>query len=96
MQSIPQDFQRALKQNRLHGFFVECAFVHQAGYLSWILTSIRPVTRRRRIQQAVVRLQAQRAEVLAAARGPILAEILRPAMNIPSAELVRADERRSA
>ena len=95
MHSIPGDFERALKQVRLHDFFRECAYVHRAGYLSWILDAIRPETRHVRIQQAIARLQAQRAEVLAAARGTGLAEIRRPAVLLGSPS-GRADERRSA
>jgi hypothetical protein len=65
--SIPADFQRALRRSGLVGFFTECAYVHRAGYLGWITTSGRPATRKRRIEQATLRLLAQRAEVLAAA-----------------------------
>ena len=95
MHSIPEDFERALKQVGLHAFFIECAYVHRAGYLSWILDVIRPESRRLRIQQAIARLQAQRVEVLAAARGTGLAEIRRPAVRIPPRS-ARADTRQSA
>jgi hypothetical protein len=93
--SIPEDFLRALPRARLHGFFLECAYVHRAGYLSWILTSIRPETRQRRIQQTVARLQTQRTELEAAARGVPLAEIRRPAVIVPPQSACTA-ERRSA
>jgi uncharacterized protein YdeI (YjbR/CyaY-like superfamily) len=66
MLSIPADFRQALKQCGLLGFFVECAYVHRAGYLRWIAAPVRRETRRERIQQAVMRLAAQRAEVLMA------------------------------
>ena len=64
--SIPADFRQALKQCGLLGFFTECAYVHRADYLRWITTPVRPETRRLRIQQAVMRLAAQRAEVMLA------------------------------
>jgi len=64
--SIPVDFRQALKQCGLLGFFTECAYVHRTGYLHWITTPVRKETRRHRIQQAVIRLAAQRAEVLLA------------------------------
>jgi uncharacterized protein YdeI (YjbR/CyaY-like superfamily) len=67
--SVPPDFQRALRRSGLFGFFTECAYVHRAGYLGWITTSGRPATRKRRIEEAVLRLLTQRAEVLAAAGG---------------------------
>jgi hypothetical protein len=95
MHSIPEDFERALKEGRLHDFFIECAYVHRAGYLSWILTSIRPATRQRRIRQAVARLQAQRAELQATARSAALANIHRPLVRIPLRS-GRADTRQSA
>jgi len=63
---IPADFRQALKHCGLLGFFTECAYVHRAGYLRWITTPARPETREQRIQQAVMRLAAQRAEVLLA------------------------------
>jgi hypothetical protein len=40
--------------------------VHRAGYLHWIAAPARRETRRQRIQQAVMRLAAQRAELLVA------------------------------
>jgi hypothetical protein len=80
---------------RLHDFFRECAYVHRAGYLGWIHDAIRPETRHLRIQRAIVRLQAQQAEVLVAARGTGLAEIRRPTVMIPSRP-GRADQRQSA
>lgn len=95
LSSIPEDLLLALKRSRLHGFFLECAYVHRAGYLSWILTSVRPKTRQRRIQQAIGRLQAQRTELEAAARRTPLAEIHRPAAIIPPVAAY-TDERRSA
>jgi len=93
--AIPPDFEQALRQGRVREFFLECAYVHRAGYLSWILTSVRPETRTRRIGQAVARLQAQRAEILAAARGARLAEVHRPAVAVV-AETDPMHERRSA
>ena len=65
--SIPEDFRQALKQCGLLGFFTDCAYVHRADYLRWITTPVRKETRRLRIQQAAMRLAAQRAEVLLAA-----------------------------
>jgi uncharacterized protein YdeI (YjbR/CyaY-like superfamily) len=64
--SLPADFRAALKQCGLLGFFTECAYVHRAGYLHWVAAPVRRETRRQRIQQAVMRLAAQRAEVLVA------------------------------
>ena len=61
---IPADFRQALTRCGLLGFFTECAYVHRADYLRWITTPIRKETRRLRIQQAVMRLAAQRAEVM--------------------------------
>lgn len=95
MHAIPRDFEQALKQNRLHDFFHECAYVHRAGYLSWVLTPVRPENRHLRIQQAVVRLQAQQADVLAAARKEPPAAIHRPAVRI-SLRSGPADTRQSA
>ena len=68
---LPADFARALRADGLLGFFTECAYVHRAGYLGWITPAGRPATRRRRIQQALARLRAQRTELLAAAREPV-------------------------
>ena len=62
--SIPADFRRALTQCGLLGFFIECAYVHHTGYLRWIAAPARRETRAQRIQQAVMRLAAQRAEML--------------------------------
>ncbi|HWA27374.1 MAG TPA: YdeI/OmpD-associated family protein [Lacunisphaera sp.] len=93
--AIPPDFEHALKRGRVREFFLECAYVHRAGYLSWILTSVLPETRAHRIQQAVARLQAQRAEVLATARSARLAEVHRPAV-VMAAETDPENERRSA
>jgi len=92
---MPRDFQRALKQGRLHGFFLECAYVHRAGYLSWILDSAYPEVRQRRIVQAVERLRVQQAEVLAAARGVRLAEIHRP-VALSAGDVRYSDQRQSA
>lgn len=62
---IPKDFQQALRRNRLLGFFTDCAYVHRAGYLRWIMESVRPATRRKRIDQSILRLWEQRIEVRA-------------------------------
>ena len=64
--SIPVDFRQALKQCGLLGFFTECAYVHRAGYLHWVAAPVRLETRQQRIRQAVMRLAAQRTEVLVA------------------------------
>lgn len=66
---MPPDFRRALRQSLLLDFFLECAYVHRAGYLSWIAAANRRETRRLRIQQAIVRLLAQHAEETAAGGG---------------------------
>lgn len=62
MRRIPPDFRRALRQHVLEVFFVECAYVHQAGYLSWIAGAKRPATRRKKILQSISRLNAQKIE----------------------------------
>ena len=62
--TISEEFRRVLKQCGLLGFFVECAYVHRAGYMHWITTPARRETRAQRIQQAATRLAVQRAEVL--------------------------------
>jgi uncharacterized protein YdeI (YjbR/CyaY-like superfamily) len=65
--SIPTDFRQALGRAGLLWFFIECAYVHRAGYLGWIAAVTRPATRQRRIREAIARLQEQRGEVLSAA-----------------------------
>ena len=67
MRRIPPDFLRALRKHVLDGFFIECAYVHQAGYLSWIAEAKRPATRRRKILQSINRLRAQQTELARAA-----------------------------
>ena len=63
MRQIPPDFHRALQQHVLEVFFIECAYVHQAGYLSWIAGAKRPATRRKKILQSISRLSAQRTDL---------------------------------
>ncbi|HTL69181.1 MAG TPA: YdeI/OmpD-associated family protein [Lacunisphaera sp.] len=71
MEQIPADFGSALRQSQLAAFFRECAYVHRAGYLRWIAEARLPATRRRKIRQAIRRLQLQRAELrrVAGSRG---------------------------
>lgn len=68
MLPIPADFRAALSRAGLDEFFIECAYVHRAGYLSWIAASGRPETRHARIQRAIARLRAQQDEELDHAR----------------------------
>lgn len=60
---LPADFQRALSRSGLEQFFAECAFIHHAGYLSWITQTRRLVTRRERIREAVRRLRDERSRL---------------------------------
>lgn len=89
--AIPPDFLRALRRGGLHEYFTRGAFVHRAGYLSWMATANRPETRRRKIREAMARLLAQWREELATtgfpARSPEVA---------PDAEPRRGSLRRSA
>jgi len=59
MTAIPKDFLHALRQSGLDEFFVECAYLPRAEYLSWIAAAKRPQTRRARIQKSVVRVFTQ-------------------------------------
>ena len=67
MRRIPSDFHRALQKHSLDFFFFECAYVHQAGYLSWIAEARRPATRRRKILLSINRLRTQQTELARAA-----------------------------
>lgn len=57
--SIPAEFRQALEANGLLKFFTECAYVHRAGYLSWVKEPSRRPTRRTRILRAVAQLREQ-------------------------------------
>jgi hypothetical protein len=59
MPAIPKDFLHALRQSGLDNFFVQCPYLPQAEYLSWIASAKRPETRRWRIRRSVVRLFAR-------------------------------------
>ena len=67
MRRIPPDFHRALQEHVLDVFFAECAYVHRAGYLSWIAEAKSPATRLRKINQSISRLRVQQAELARAA-----------------------------
>ena len=62
MSDIPKDFAEALKQDGLWPFFIDCTPSHQREYLKWIGEAKKPETRRRRIEQAVVRIAAKKKE----------------------------------
>ncbi|ACB76434.1 YdeI/OmpD-associated family protein [Opitutus terrae] len=65
MQPIPHDLRRALQRSGLDEFFREHPRVHRVDYLRWIAASKRRGTRRRRIDEAVVRLARQWQEEVA-------------------------------
>lgn len=69
--AIPPDFLRALRRGGLDEYFARGAFVHRAGYLSWIAAANRPETRRRKIREAMARLLAQWREELATTGFPV-------------------------
>lgn len=62
MADIPKDFTEALKQGGVWEFFVDCTPAHQREYLKWISEAKKPETRQRRIEQAVERIAAKKAE----------------------------------
>lgn len=96
MTKIPGDFMRVMRQSGLDEFFVECPYVPRAEYVRWIVSAKRPVTRRFRIQRAVVRLFAQWKEEVWLARAAWAADGDRALP--PAGEAVEAERglRRSA
>ena len=62
MSDIPKDIAVALKESGLHEFFADCTPSHQREYLKWIGEAKKPETRKRRIEQAMTRIAAKKAE----------------------------------